>query len=80
MCIRDRIYISFVEGDPNKSDFQVSSTGDRSYFYFHNLDDLKAKLIENKFNELNTLKVEYERSVNEIEMHTIVTAKKKTTG
>ena len=74
------IYISFVEGDPINSNFQVSSTGDRSYFYFHNSDDLKAKLMENKFEEFNTFKVEYERSVNEIEMHTILTAKKKTIG
>ncbi len=71
------IYISFVEGDPIKSDFQVSSSGDRSYFYFHNLEDLKTKLIESKFDELNTFKVVYEKSANEIDIHTILTAKKK---
>lgn len=57
------IYISFVEGDPSKSDFQVGSTGDRSYFYFHNLDDLKAKLMESHFDELTTFKVDYKRSI-----------------
>lgn len=72
------IYISFVEGDPAKSDFQVSSSGDRSYFYFHKLDDLKAKLMESKFDELTTFKVEYKKSESEIEIHTIVIAKKKT--
>ncbi|MGB5028456.1 MAG: class I SAM-dependent methyltransferase, partial [Chitinophagaceae bacterium] len=50
-------YLSFVEGNPIRSDFQVSSSGDRSYFYFYNSDDLKAKLIESKFDELNTFKV-----------------------
>lgn len=73
------IYISFVEGDPNKSDFQVSSSGERSYFYFHNLDDLKAKLVESNFDELNVFKVEYKKSESEIDIHTIVTAKKNPT-
>lgn len=70
------IYISFVEGGPNKSDFQVSSSGDRSYFYFHNLDDLEAKLVESNFDELTIFKVEYKKSESEIDVHTIVTAKK----
>ncbi|GGD31505.1 class I SAM-dependent methyltransferase [Flavobacterium orientale] len=73
------IYISFVEGDPSNSDFQVSSSGDRSYFYFHNLDALKTKLIESKFEELTIFKVDYKKTGNEIESHTIVIAKKKTT-
>jgi trans-aconitate methyltransferase len=74
------IYISFVEGDPVKSHFQVSSSGHRSYFYFHNPDDLKAKLIANKFTELNTCKVEYKKAGNEVDIHTIVTAKKNSTA
>ena len=74
------IYISFVEGDPSKSDFQVGSSGDRSYFYFHNLDDLKTQLIENKFVELKTFKVEYKKSETQMDIHTILTAKKKTTA
>jgi SAM-dependent methyltransferase len=73
------IYISFVEGDPNKSDFQIASSGDRSYFYFHNLDHLKTKLIESQFDEFNIFKVEYKRSESESEIHTILTARKKTT-
>ena len=71
------IYISFVEGDPSKSDFQVSSSGDRSYFYFQKLDDLKTKLIESEFDKLKTFKVEYKNSESEIDIHTILTAKKK---
>lgn len=73
------LYISFVEGDPIKSDFQVSSNGDRSYFYFHNLDDLKSILSKSKFYELKTFRVEYKNSENEIDVHTILTAKKVTT-
>ena len=73
------IYFSFVEGDPNKSDFQAGSTGDRTYFYFYNLDDLKAKLVESRFDILKTFKVPYKKSATEINIHTILTAKKKTT-
>lgn len=70
------LYISFVEGDPNKSDFQVGSSGDRIFFYYHNLEDLKQQFIENNFKELQTFKVEYKKSETEIDIHTIVTAKK----
>ena len=71
------IYISFVEGDPNKSDFQVSGSGDRSYFYYHTLDKLKTELLANSFEDLKTFKVGYGKSETEIEFHTILIAKKK---
>lgn len=74
------IYISFVEGEPKKSGFQVSSSGDRSYFYFHNLDELKTILHERGFYNLNTFKVAYKKSDTETDIHTILTAKKKTTA
>ena len=73
------IYISFVEGDPNKSDFQIGSSGDRSYFYYHTLDKLKTQLLDNSFEDLKTFTVEYVKSETEIDVHTILTAKKKTT-
>jgi 2-polyprenyl-3-methyl-5-hydroxy-6-metoxy-1,4-benzoquinol methylase len=71
------IYISFVEGDPAQSDFQIGSNGHRSFFYFYNLDELKTELIENGFDELKTCKVKYKRTETEMEIHTILTAKKK---
>ena len=71
------IYISFVEGNPNKSNFQVSSSGDRVYFHYHNLNDVKSQLVENNFEVLKAFKVEYKKA--ETEIHTILTAKKKTT-
>ncbi len=71
------IYLSFVKGDPRKSDFQNSSSGDRIYFNFHDLEDLKTKLIENKFHLLKTFEVEYKKSEIEIDIHTIILAKKK---
>lgn len=74
------IYISFVEGDPKKSDFQIGSSGDRSYFYYHTLDKLKTQLLDNSFEDLKTFTVEYVKSETEIDIHTILTAKKKTTA
>ena len=70
------IYISFVEGDPNKSGFQIGSSGDRIYFYYHNLDDLKTQLFENKFNELKVFRVDYNKSETEKDIHTVLIAKK----
>lgn len=70
------LYLSFVEGNPNKSNFQTSSSGDRSFFYFYDLEDLKTQLIENNFHELQIFKVEFKRSETVSELHTIITAKK----
>lgn len=71
------LYISFVEGDPCKSDFQSGSSGDRVYFYYYNLDDLKLQLVENRLEELQTFKVVYKKSETETDIHTIIIAKKK---
>lgn len=70
------IYLSFVEGNPDKSDFQVGSSGDRVYFYYHDLVTLKAQLVDNNFEELKVVHVEYQKSETQKEIHTIVTAKK----
>jgi len=74
------IYLSFVEGDSNKSGFQTGGSGDRSYFYYHTLDRLQAQLIGNSFQDLKTFKVEYKKNETEIDIHTILTAKKTTTN
>ena len=74
------LYISFVEGDPSKSDFQIGGNGDRSYFYFYNLNDLTTQLLENNFADFKIFKVEYQKNKNDIDIHTILIAKKKTTA
>lgn len=71
------IYVSFVEGDPKKSGLQISSIGDSVYFYFHSLENLKTLLIEHEFEDLKTFKVEYIKSEIELDIHTIIVAKKK---
>jgi 2-polyprenyl-3-methyl-5-hydroxy-6-metoxy-1,4-benzoquinol methylase len=74
------LYISFVEGDPDKSDFQVASSGDRTYFYFYNPDGLTEQLIKNNFEQINLFKVNYKKAENKMDIHTILTAKKKKTA
>lgn len=71
------IYLSFVEGDPSISDFQITSTGDRCYFYYFNLDELKKKLIESNVDNLKIFKVQYKKSESETKIHTILIANKK---
>lgn len=70
-------YLSFVEGDPIKSGYQVGSSGDRSYFYFHDLEILRTQLIDNGLREIAITKLDYKRSESLKEQHTIITAKKR---
>lgn len=70
------LYLSFVEGDPNQSDFKTGSGG-RVYFHYHRLDDLKTQLAAMKYREIETFKVKYPTSGDEFDIHTIVVAKKR---
>lgn len=70
------VYLSFVEGNPSQSGFQVGSSGDRVYFFYHNLSALERLLKEHGFGDLNRFVVEYRRSDTETELHTILTARK----
>lgn len=72
------VYMSFVEGDPDRSGFQTGSSGERIYFYFYNVEDLKTQFLQNKFQELQIFKTAYRKSETQTEVHTILTAKKKT--
>jgi SAM-dependent methyltransferase len=45
-------YLSFVEGNPEDSKFQTSSTGYQLFFNFHLLEDIKLKLKEIGFRDL----------------------------
>lgn len=74
------VYLSFVEGEATQSGFQVSSTGDRMYFYYHSLQQMISLLSVNGFNALFTFKVEYQKSKTEIDTHTILIAERSFTG
>lgn len=72
------LYLSFVEGEPGKSGFQVGSGGDRVYFYYYKLDWLTEQLRKNNFDQIQIFKVAYQRAEGKMEMHTILIAQKIT--
>lgn len=67
------LYLSFVEGPQEKSDFKTNSFG-RVYFYYHSVIELKNQLLKNKFDEITTYHVKYWISETEWEWHTILIA------
>lgn len=71
------LYLSFVAGDPAKSGFQTGSNGDRSYFYFYNLNDLNTELTERHFADFKIFELAYKKGKNNTEIHTIIIARKK---
>jgi len=70
------LYLSFVEGDKGPS-YQTGSSGDRTYFYYHKLENLTNALNANDFEIINLVCKDYNKS-NETEVHTIIIARKKT--
>lgn len=69
------LYLSFVEGDSEKSDFMVGSGG-RVYFYYHNLADLTQHLRATKFKEIKVFTIKYYTSETDFDTHIVLTAKK----
>lgn len=70
------LYISFVEGDPSDSGFKAGSTGDRTYFNYHELNKLNELLHANSFEKQKVFNVNYIKSETEQELHTIITTRK----
>lgn len=69
------LYLSFVEGNASKSGFISGSTGNRTYFYYHSLEEIKNQLFKNHFEILKSFEVQYPKN-DEFEIHTIIIAKK----
>lgn len=70
-------YFSFVEGNPEHSGYQTSGNGHRLFFNFHLLKEVKQNLKKYGFKNIQILKINYERSENETEIHTIIITKNK---
>lgn len=70
------LYFSFVEGDPAHSGFKLSSTGDRTYFYYHELSALTKSILDAGFETPQVLNVNYGDVNSKQEIHTILIAKK----
>lgn len=67
------IYISFMDDDPEKSDFKTGSTGDKVFFHFHPLETLQSLLQKNGFVDNRVFRVEY-ASGDRTDIHTILIA------
>ena len=70
------LYLSFVEGEPEKSEFKVGS-GCRVFFYYHDLENVKTQLSNSKFKESTIFKVPTKISETEFDIQTVVNAKKE---
>ncbi len=69
-------YISFVEGNPTDSGYQTGSSGDRTYFYYYQLETLQKLFNMNQFKLIKTFNIEYEKANNQKDIHTILIAEK----
>ena len=68
------IYLSFVEGNPEASEFKTNHEGDRVYFQYHELAGVEAQLVTNGFGDIQVFKVAFKKP----DIHTIVIAKRNT--
>lgn len=71
------LYLSFVDGNPTNSGFKISSSGDRMYFYYHELDTINTALIEGGFSDIEISNIPYIKSDNTTEIHTIILGMKR---
>jgi 2-polyprenyl-3-methyl-5-hydroxy-6-metoxy-1,4-benzoquinol methylase len=67
------IYISFMDDDPEKSEFKTGSTGDKVFFRFHTLQKLESLLKEHGFVKNKVFRVQY-TTAERSEIHTILIA------
>lgn len=72
------LYLSFVEGDYENSGFISGSSGDRTYFYYHNLDYLQKELKANSFETKEFFLKNYKKADGTEENHTVLILKKRT--
>jgi ubiquinone/menaquinone biosynthesis C-methylase UbiE len=70
------LYLSFVEGEKDKSGYQKGSSGNRTYFYYHNTENLTNQLKANDFDNLNFMLINYQKKDKTKETHTIIIAEK----
>ncbi|MDQ0593503.1 ubiquinone/menaquinone biosynthesis C-methylase UbiE [Chryseobacterium ginsenosidimutans] len=66
------LYLSFVEGEKDKSGYIKGSSGDQTYFYYHNLENLISQLNLNNFEKQDVIRKSYEKNDKAEEIHTII--------
>ncbi|MBC9813018.1 class I SAM-dependent methyltransferase [Crocinitomicaceae bacterium CZZ-1] len=71
------LYLSFVEGDAAQSGFQTGSSGDRVYFYYHQLTVITQLLNHFGFIQPEVFHIPYTLSDDHTVIHTVVIARKE---
>ncbi|WP_430413102.1 class I SAM-dependent DNA methyltransferase [Kordia sp.] len=66
------LYISFVAGNYENSGFITGSTGDSTYFYYHELETIQTLLKSLHFTIFSIIEKEYQKSDGSTEIHTII--------
>lgn len=70
------IYLSFVDGNPEDSSFQVGSSGDRIFFNFHKIETIEKLLTNAGFSTPQIINVNYPKSNKTTEIHTVLISTK----
>lgn len=70
------LYLSFVDGNYENSGYLAGSSGDRTYFYYHELDSLVKTLKSNHFEPIKFISKNYIKADGTDEIHTILISKK----
>ena len=70
------LYLSYVEGDYANSAFISGSTGDRTYFYYHQDKMMENELRLNSFEIISRMNIDFKKADDTIEIHRVILAKK----
>lgn len=70
------LYLSFIDGNYENSGYISGSNGDRTYFYYHNLNNLEKALKSNHFVINKLIPINYIKIDGTDEIHTILISKK----
>lgn len=70
------IYLSFVEGNYEDSSYQTGSSGDRIFFYYHNLNEFKKELEICGFEIIKIMHKKFKKLDKSEEVHSLLIAKK----
>lgn len=70
------LYISFVEGEPDKSGFQTGSSGDRVFLYYYSLIQLTSQLNECHLEVTKSFSIPYKKTETSYETHVVLVARK----
>lgn len=70
------LYLSFVEGEKSESGFKVGSSGDKIYFNYFSIEEVKSFLTKSGFDVPEMFKVDYKRADNNIEVQIVFLTRK----